>query len=140
MGYKDTEFEYRYQRDTELIKAYNTVISDIRPPFTMCDVLARAVKLPCSRFWVSETRAKTVIARMKHGYDLSDMKPNKRKMFQEIYRRVEEQEKLGPVEMVDILESGAPEFYLTTESAKVIIHYAKKRWLDKKLKQLRFYW
>ena len=47
-----------------------------------------AAELPAPRFWVSEGRAAEVISLMIRGKNPTEsMHPQKRKMFQEIYRR-----------------------------------------------------
>ena len=145
MSYKGSEFEFKQERDADLLKSYKDAIEKASYPFLLHDILVSAVTSPSERFWVSAKRATLVILRMKSGESISSMKKNKQLMYQEIYRRVIELEEkhsdLPLLKIVDtVVEQKAPCFYMTPESAQVIIHYAKKRCLEKKLKQLRYYW
>lgn len=94
---------------------------------------AMAAQSPCSRFWVSEKRAAEVISRMMRGED-TDVKslPLRNKMYRELLRRVQEWQAQNPGHPLTdavfaAVNSPAPEFYVTPESAKVIISRIMQR-------------
>lgn len=124
-------FEYEQQRNNELMKSYRASIE--RSTFIRRDeVLKATVNSPASRFWVSERRAAIVIARMIKGDKLHYMRPLKREMFQEIYRRFlllkDENPNASILHLVSlVVAQPAPKFYLEPGSAKVIISKNRKR-------------
>ncbi len=130
-----TKFEYEEERNADLMRAYReeiAAVSYIRMP----DIYHAIVNRPSARFWVSEERAAIVISAMMRGIPIDDMRPLKREMFQEIYRRVLALKQRMPYESVcrlvfRVVASPAPKFYLTPGSAKVIICRIKKAWRAK---------
>lgn len=134
------KFEYESQRNHELRKAFSRALiqcSQVRRP----DVLKTAVNSPCSRFWVSEERAAVVIAAMLRGEDaLSGMGPNKREMFEEIYSRFVILLNKNPERPIrdithEVVMQPAPKFYLTPESAGVILSKLRERKIWKRKKR-----
>ena len=92
-----------------------------------------AAMAPAPRFWVSEARATRIISMMLKGdITLAGMHTKKREMYMEIYRRVKtELEKdphkpLGDI-VFEVVNSPAPETYMTPDSVAKIIYSAKKR-------------
>ena len=130
-------FEYEHQRNRELIKAFREEMAMAK--FIRRDeVLAKTVNHPTSRFWVSEHRAAIVMANMLRGDDLANMRPHKREMFHEIFRRFLKLKSKHPDFSIYRLASlavnqPAPKFYLTPGSAKVIICKIRSAWYDKRL-------
>lgn len=94
---------------------------------------AMAAQSPCSRFWVSEKRAAEVISRMMRGEDMDvNSLPLRNKMYRELLRRVQEWQAQNPGRPLTdavfaAVNSPAPEFYVTPESAKVIISRIMQR-------------
>lgn len=94
---------------------------------------AMAAQSPCSRFWVSEKRAAEVISRMMRGEDMEVKSlPLRNKMYRELLRRVQEWQAQNPGHPLTdavfaAVNSPAPEFYVTPESAKVIISRIMQR-------------
>ena len=136
-----SKFEHEQERNDDIMRAY---IFQIRS----CDniylpqVLKRVVNMPSKRFWVSAERAAIVVSSMMKGNTLESMRPTKREMFEEIYRRVMEMKEKCPYSSIYeltsyVVEEPAPKFYLTPGSAKVIIHRAKKQWHEKRKQRLR---
>ena len=88
--------------------------------------------MPCSRFWVSEERATAVISAMLRGQPILDtMRPTKREMFLEIFRRVEEKQKEFPdMPLCDIVffvvNSPAPKFYMKPKHASDTMYKIKR--------------
>lgn len=132
--------EYAQERIDDLMKAYFSYLSTCSR-ISMPDVFEHVVNMPASRFWVSEPRASVVISKILHGDDLHDMRPTKREMFFEIYRRFLPLYKENPDTPISqlvgiVIEQPAPKFYLAPGSAKVMITNAKKKWHEEKKKKL----
>lgn len=124
--------DFTEARDKELLRAVRRRVMDPRCK-SMTEVYAQAVTEPCSRFWVSERRAAEVISKMLRGVD-PDWKsvPLRRKMYQELCRRVIAWREENPGHHLSdavfaAVNSQAPEFYLTPESAMVIVSRIMKR-------------
>lgn len=124
--------DFTEARDKELLGAVRRLVMDPSCK-SMTEVYARAVMEPCSRFWVSERRAAEVISKMLRGVD-PDWKsvPLRRKMYQELCRRVIAWRGENPGHPLSdavfaAVNSQAPEFYLTPESAMVIVSRIMKR-------------
>lgn len=141
MKTKGCDFEYTDQRDKELIITYRNQLENC-DKIHLRDVLEKTVNSPASRFWVSESRAAIIIGKMFRGESISGMKPMKIEMFTEIFNRTKKLRILEPkrplYDMVcEIVNTPAPKFYLTPESAKIIICRIKKKWLEERKKKLR---
>lgn len=124
--------DFTEARDKELLRAVRRLVMDPRCK-SMTEVYAQAVTEPCSRFWVSERRAAEVISKMLRGVD-PDWKsvPLRCKMYQELCRRVIAWREENPGHHLSdavfaAVNSQAPEFYLTPESAMVIVSRIMKR-------------
>lgn len=124
--------DFTEARNKELLGAVRRLVMDPRCK-SMTDVYARAVMQPCSRFWVSERRAAEVISKMLRGED-QDWKsvPLRSKMYRELCRRVMAWREENPGHhlsdaVFEAVNSQAPEFYLTPDSAMVIVSRIMKR-------------
>lgn len=98
--------------------------------------------MPSARFWVSEERAAIVIAAMMQGDKLERMRPNKREMFQEIFKRAMKLKQENPALTIydlafNVVRQPAPKFYLAPGYAKNIIFHVKKQWFEQRKKKLR---
>lgn len=136
--------DFKPQRDSELAAVFRRLLvggagGSLRELFGM------AARQPSSRFWVSEHRAAIVIRDMLHrNRDISGMKEQTRRMYEEIYRRVRarlSEEPGRPVYHVvfEVVNGPAPEFYLTPESAKILIYQSLKAERERRRKGvLRF--
>lgn len=141
MKHKGSTMEYAEERINDLLRAYDEYISSceyIRMP----EVYSTIVNMASRRFWVSDIRATKVVYAMMRGSKLSGMRPLKREMFEEIFRRVFELRKKEPDLSVKdccgiVVSQPAPKFYLTPGSAKVMICKARKKWVQEKLKRFR---
>lgn len=91
-----------------------------------------AADLPAPRFWVSEARAMRVISAMFRGEDPCEgMFPEKREMYQEIFRRVVQIKEVAPGKplgdiVFEVVNNPAPKSYLSWHRAKQILHKSKK--------------
>ena len=118
-----------YARNRELMAAFRRVLHE-KTYFDVNSDFELVVNTPCSRFWVSEERAKNVIADMIVGKDvLSNMHPSKQEMYLEIYRRVIEKQKTSNNTLYniifDVVNSEAPKFYMHPIYARNIIYKMK---------------
>lgn len=141
MKHNGAVMEYADERMRDLMRAYDEYISSceyIRMP----EVYAKIVNMESRRFWVSDIRATQVIYAMMRGVPLKGMRPLKREMFEEIFRRVLALKKKRPELTVRaccsvVVAGSAPKFYLTPGSAKIMVCKARKKWVQEKLKRLR---
>lgn len=129
-------FEYEKQRNDDLMRAYREEIEQCKF-IKMPDVFKKVVNRPSQRFWVSEERAAIVLSAMIKGDTLDNMRPLKREMFFEIYRRAMELREKNPELSVFnlafcVVRQQAPKFYLTPGSAKVIVSKIKRQWYKKR--------
>ena len=132
---------YKNERDADLMSAYRRAIVSSEH-IVPSEIYEQVVRMPSKRFWVSEERAVIVIARMLKGYDLHGMKPNKKDMFREIFRRVKKLRAKNPDiplrhVVTEVVRQPAPCFYITPASARIMIYHAKKKWLKERQKKLR---
>lgn len=134
--------DFMETRNRELLRAVRRRVMDPRCK-SMTEVYAQAVMEPCSRFWVSERRAAEVISRMLRGED-PDWKsfPLRRKMYHELYRLVLDWRAENPGHPLSdavfaAVNSPAPEFYLTPESAAVIVSRVMKRNAERRRDELK---
>ena len=87
---------------------------------------------PAPRFWVGESRAARILSMMRQGMDPTDgMNPEKKRMYQELYRRVVELKKQQPdTSWGDLVfmavNSPAPHSYLSWQRTRQIVDKAKK--------------
>ena len=128
MKHRGSVFEYSRERDADLLSTYYRYVGF----FGANELYRRIVESPARRFYVSPERAYAVVLRILRGSDLSRMRPERREMFFEIARRVDDarvrypQSSLAAI-IERVVEQPAPKFYLTPKSAITIIHYIRKR-------------
>ena len=123
----DNKFDFEDERNADLMRNFKELLHKSKH-IHMPTVYSQLVKLPARRFWVSEKRAAIVVGRMMRGCDLSKMNPVKAEMFREIYKRTMEMRNGDDTDKESIYKTDsevimqqAPRFYLTPNSAKVII-------------------
>lgn len=142
-GKKGRFFEYRDERNADLLRVFKECILSALPTDGMCQIYRKMVSQKSKRFWVSEEQASKVVSYMMKGGDISYMSDNKQKMFAEIYHRVSKLQDQYPEARLyllveEVVSSEAPCFYMTPESAKVIISQIKKRCYEQRLRLLPF--
>lgn len=110
------------ERNAALLKAYREQVA--AAGFVRLEEIGkRIVNSPAPRFWVSEERAAAVVSAITRGQPVLDtMRPTKREMFEEIYRRVTELKKRHPEQhlyqiVFTVVNSPAPKFYMEVSSA-----------------------
>ena len=142
-GKKGRFFEYRDERNADLLCVFRECVMNSPADESMDEVYQRIVNSKSKRFWVSEEQASKVVSYMMKGNKIDYMSNNKRKMFEEIYIRVmkmrEENPNIRLFRLVEIIVSQeAPCFYMTSGSAKVIISQIKSKWCKRRLQLLPF--
>ena len=121
-----SNFEFKTDRDNAVLEAFRRLASQCAH-IRMSQLMQRVVKQPCARFWVSEERATIVVSAMMRGEEVTrGMGSGKRRMFAEIFRRVSALracDATSPlVRLVrEVIDSPAPEFYLSPRSAQNIL-------------------
>lgn len=131
MKKKGSISDFTALRNRELLASFRDVLATSRG-VPLRDMFGLAVKRPASRFWVSEYRAAEVICAMLRGETIDNQLPQRKAMYDEIYRRVVEWRRENPGRPVSdavtaVVNSAAPEFYLTEKSAKVIIYSLRRK-------------
>ena len=122
-GKKGRFFEYRDERNADLLCVFRECVMNSPADESMDEVYQRIVNSKSKRFWVSEEQASKVVSYMMKGNKIDYMSDNKRKMFEEIYIRVmkmrEENPNIRLFRLVEIIVSQeAPCFYMTSGSQK----------------------
>lgn len=127
MKKKGAVCDYRDERDAAVLAAYRDEVA--KASRIMMDEIVRIVSArPSHRFWVSEERAELVVRSMMKGMDALDgMRDTKRRMYEEIYRRVsrmrEEKRGISLNHIIfEVVNSPAPEFYLTPRYVRDIVY------------------
>ncbi len=122
-------FPYAAERERELLHAFRVVMATTKH-IIMNQVFSEVVSMPCSRFWVSEERAITVIRTMMAGRYICTT-GEKRDMYDEIFARVKElriSHHEAPLQLLVsiVVNSPAPRFYLSASQAKSIINRVRR--------------
>lgn len=131
MKYSGCKIEHERERINALLRAYRREVSQCRV-IESDRIWEKIVNSPCERFWVSDNRAAIVIASMLKGDRLTGMRPTKRRMYEEIYRRTLEKMALAPDRPLlhivgEVVEERAPQFYLTAVSARIMYYNELRR-------------
>lgn len=129
MKTKGSRFEYREERDADLLRAYKDLV--VRDSMSIVEIAQRIAGSQSRRFWCSEARATTVVLDMMKGRPIESMIETRQRMYKEIYRRtmrLREQNPGTPVrELVyRVCNEPAPEFYLTWKSVIVILNRVRR--------------
>ena len=134
-----SHFEFEQQRNDDLMTVYHETI--VNADFVrMPDIYEKVANSPSQRFWVSEERAAIVVCAMLRGDKLTNMRPLKREMYNEIFSRVMKLRKQNPATPISklvaiVVEQPAPKFYITPGSAKVQICKIRKEWYFRRTKR-----
>lgn len=123
MKKKNCRCEFASERSELLLRNFRESIAR-QSVISAQRAFQEAVDAPAPRFWVSEARAMRIISMMMKGEDiLESMHEQKRKMYEEIYRRVsimrEENPDLSLGDAVfEVVNSEAPSSYMTWQYAQ----------------------
>lgn len=129
-------------RDMDLLNAYKEVLSEIKCPFLLQDVMEKTVRKPAKRFYSSTKYAYMCIKAIKEGRPIQYQQDEKKRMIHEVWERVQRLESEYPDMKLDhlvemIMDSPAPEFYLKASSAEVILCRAKQKERAKELRKIK---
>ena len=132
MKHKNNICEFASERSELLLQNFRASIAR-QSVISAKRAFKEAVDSPAPRFWVSEARALRVISMMMKGEDpTAGMRPEKQKMFKEIFRRVSKIKKenpdlpLGDI-VFEVVNSEAPQSYLDYRYAARIIRIQKHK-------------
>lgn len=142
MKRKNARFELEQERFDDLMRVFHECLAHTRHINTN-QLLAMAIELPSSRFWVSEERATIVVSDMLKGKSIQHMNNNKRRMYEEIHKRVLSILKHSPNlpisrVVADVIQQQAPCFYMNIDNARRIYFPQKKQWYQKRLKRFKY--
>ena len=137
MKRKGNKMIYADERIDDLMSCYFKYIREC-PHINMNDVYAHIVEMPASRFWVSEKRASTIVYAISRGDKLPSLRPLKRMMFEEIYRRCIKLQKRHPSLTLGqcceiVVAEPAPRFYISAGSAKIIMSRIRRKWVRERM-------
>lgn len=124
--------DFARERDAALMAAYRQELKENNPT-SITQIAEGVARRPSSRFWVSEERAVAVVSAMLRGEDVTArMHPSKRRMYEEIHRRILRVIGRKPgaslVSMVaEVIYTPAPEFYLSPRYIRDRIVIARNR-------------
>lgn len=124
------------ERNMALIRTFRRLVADV-DHIAPHVIARRLVDSPSPRFWVSEERATAVISAIIRGKPVLDsMRPSKREMFLEIYRRVCAIRRRHPHRKLlfivsEVINSPAPKFYMEPSSALERLYKIRNGWYDK---------
>ena len=127
--------DFTRQRNDDLMRVYHEQLA-LANYIVMPEIFEKVAESPAKRFWVSEERAAVEISRMLIGKPFARMRPNKREMFEEIFRRYIDLRNKYPdkshCELVSIVvHQPAPKFYFTPRTVGEFIYRIKKGWYDR---------
>lgn len=123
------------ERNAALLKAYRNQV-DAVSFVCLSEIGEKIVNSPAPRFWVSEERAAAVVSAIMRGKPVLDtMRPTKREMFEEIYRRVVALKQVHPdwrlCQLIfKVVNSPAPKFYMEVSSALERLFKIRNGWYD----------
>lgn len=133
--------DFTHQRDKDIIRVYREQLAKATR-VVMPEIFRRVADSPSCRFWVSEERAAVEVSRMLTGRQFPRMRPNKREMFKEIFRRFLILRERFPDKSIYELTSiivyqPAPKFYLTARTVGEFVHRIKNGWYDRQFDRYR---
>lgn len=131
MKKKGAKQDFAEERIKDLMRGFEMLVRE-RRHVKMGTLCKKLVKMPASRFWVSEDRARDVVGAMLRGQQvLNGMRESKRRMFVEIFERVQALLQREPKRsltdcIVDVIYSPAPEYYMEPGNASYLIYQSLK--------------
>ncbi len=124
MKKKGSISDYNAERNAELRAAFFN-----QEVYSTCDaVIKKVVKTPASRFWVDPDRARDIMSRMEKDPDaLNGMILERQRMYKALFKKYRKLRRQRPsltkIEAVTTaIYSGAPEFYITTSTARTLLY------------------
>lgn len=124
-------FELKERKEKELLATFReNLYNMLGRPFR--EIMQATITSPSSCFWVSEERATDVIEDLLKGKHVVFKRDTSRRMYEEILARVVRMQKHNPEMPLrtiirKVIEQPAPEFYITPESAHILLHYLRHK-------------
>lgn len=133
--------DFTYQRNDDLMAVFRRIATN-KNIIAASDIFRHVANSPAKRFWVSPERAAIVVSMLLNNKPLPAMRPNKKEMFMEIFRRFLKLRESCPnasvTEIVsEVILQPAPKFYLTPRTTAEIIYKIKKGWYDRQHNRYR---
>lgn len=133
--------DFTDERNREILKVYHEHLHNAGY-IVMPHIFQLVADSPFSRFWVSEERAAIVISHMAAGKHIPGMRPNKREMFEEIYRRYlvlrEQFPGKSTFELaIKVVHQPAPKLYMTPRTVGELIYRIKNGYYDRQYDRYR---
>ncbi|MCD8266755.1 MAG: hypothetical protein LUC33_06325 [Prevotellaceae bacterium] len=129
MNKKGTHSEITYGRDSELTSLYHALRRQ-HPEKRNEEIFRMMCVHPTSRFWITYRHALEMMRQLAKGTVPAGIRLLRLKMYQEIQRRAVRLEGEGMdyyTALRKVIQSPAPEFYLTPLSCKEITYRALRR-------------
>lgn len=141
MTVRRSHFEYGDDRSRDLLAVFNRELGTHLFE-NVTSVIRRVVNMPSRRFWVSEERAFRVVSALLRGKTALRGGTLRREMYEEIARRTRAFMREHPgwpmrESVWHVVNSPAPKFYLSVESAHTIIVKERKRCVHEKMQRLQ---
>ena len=120
------KFAMAKEKEQDLVDACRSIYREAHGRIHFNELGQRLAEHPASRFWVSAETAYVVIKRMLAGAHIETMRDSKRRMYEEIYRRVVKMRNQEPQKSLQdivecVVEQPAPSFYMTPGTAYVVL-------------------
>ena len=115
----------------DLYRAIRRIVSDAEEPVLQRTAIQQALLSPSSRWWISPRNCALAMGRLDAGDRLPEIKPLRREMYMELYRRYRLLREEHPgCSAIDICEelvlTEAPRYYVTYLSAvKMYNHHIR---------------
>ena len=121
MSKKGRTTDFSQQKQIEIYQAFRKVLESAKPYTPVFFIAKKAVRLPCSRFWISpEQAAKTISAIRRNIIRLDSFAKHRQKMFSAIIDACNNDFSLENIQRVIL--SPAPHFFITPCSALVLFY------------------
>ena len=121
MSKKGRTTDFAKQKQIEVYQAFRTILESAKPYTPVFFIAKKAVRLPCSRFWISpEQAAKTISALRRKTISINSFAKHRQKMINAIISACHNDFSLENIQRVVL--SPAPHFYITPGSALVLFY------------------
>lgn len=139
MKHKGAIAEFSQERIKELMREYRDYLI-LSSHVNVAKMYNDIANMPAKRFWVSDIWASKIVSAMLRGCPYNKMRPLKKEMFQEIYKRVLNLKTQNPEYSISkcckiVVEQPAPKHYISAGSIRVMICKERRRRREEQLKR-----
>lgn len=131
--HKGSCVDYADQRDAFLKYVYRKMIAKCRY-IRVKEIMALIVKEPAPRYWISEQRATSIVKQYIKGIKPPENHSPKlhKRLYDSLYQRYLQERAKRPDDtiymiMFDVVNSPAPESFITPQSAEILLSRYRKR-------------